>query len=111
MRALGFDAKKPEVLKILRDFDKTNQGLIQFDDFQKVSKLSFILVTEKILDRDPIEEIRKAFKLFDDDGTGKINLRNLRRVAKEIGENMDDDELQAMIDEFDLDQDGESKYH
>ncbi|KAJ3272144.1 Calcium-binding component of the spindle pole body (SPB) half-bridge [Terramyces sp. JEL0728] len=100
MRALGFDAKKPEVLKILRDFDKTNQGLIQFEDFQKI-------MTEKIIDRDPIEEIRKAFKLFDDDGTGKINLRNLRRVAKEIGENMDDDELQAMIDEFDLDQDGE----
>nr|KAJ3421946.1 Calcium-binding component of the spindle pole body (SPB) half-bridge [Polyrhizophydium stewartii] len=100
MRALGFDVKKPEVLKILRDYDKAGQGLIDFDDFNKV-------MTERILDRDPLEEIRKAFQLFDDDLTGKISLRNLRRVAKEIGENLDDTELQAMIDEFDLDQDGE----
>ncbi|KAI8893504.1 hypothetical protein BC833DRAFT_661602 [Globomyces pollinis-pini] len=108
MRALGFDAKKPDVLKIIRDYDKTNQGLIDFDDFAKSSNNQMLtIVAERILDRDPIEEMKKAFKLFDDDQTGKITLRNLRRVAKEIGENMDDEELQAMIDEFDLDQDGE----
>lgn len=31
----------------------------------------------------------------------------MRRVAREIGESLTDDELQAMIDEFDLDEDGE----
>lgn len=82
-------------------------------------------MSEHILARDPMEEIRRAFQLFDDDNTGKISLRNLRRVAKEIGDRLEDDELyvwfvylpaavmtdiansQAMIDEFDLDQDGE----
>ena len=43
-----------------------------------------VSVSERILARDPMDEIRRAFQLFDDDNTGKISLRNLRRVAKEI---------------------------
>jgi Ca2+-binding EF-hand superfamily protein len=31
------------------------------------------------------------YRLFDDDETGKISFRNLKRVAKELGENMTDE--------------------
>ncbi|XP_060057141.1 centrin-3 isoform X3 [Erinaceus europaeus] len=102
MRALGFDVKKADVLKILKDYDREATGKITFDDFNEV-------VTDWILDRDPHEEILKAFKLFDDDDSGKISLRNLRRVARELGENMSDEELRAMIEEFDKDGDGENE--
>lgn len=38
MRALGFDLKKAEVLKILRDHDRANQNLMSFEDFAKISE-------------------------------------------------------------------------
>lgn len=58
-----------------------------------LSNFFYIPVSERILARDPMDEIRRAFHLFDDDNTGKISLRNLRRVAKEIGDRLEDDEL------------------
>ena len=75
-----------------------------------MSFISFLQpVTDWMLARDPQEEIFKAFRLFDDDDSGKISLRKLRHVARELGETMTDEELRAMIDEFDKDGDGESK--
>lgn len=46
-------------------------------------------------EKDEKEEILKTFKLFDDDDTGSISLNNIKRVAKELGENLTDDELQV----------------
>ena len=61
-------------------------------------------------DGDTREDILKVFNLFDDDQTGKISLRNLRRVAKELGETMTDAELLEMIERADTDADGEINF-
>lgn len=40
MRALGFDLKKAEVLKIMRDVDKHGTQRMAFDDFVRISAFS-----------------------------------------------------------------------
>jgi len=82
------------------EIDDDGSGTIGYEEFLK-------MMTHKILNRDPKDEILKAFRLFDDDETGKISFKNLKRVAKELGERMTDEELQEMIDEADRDGDGE----
>lgn len=43
MRALGFDLKKPEVLKLLREYDRRGEGLMEFEDFLKISEFYCLL--------------------------------------------------------------------
>mmetsp|Transcript_33913 Transcript_33913/g.43572 ORF Transcript_33913/g.43572 Transcript_33913/m.43572 type:complete len:172 (+) Transcript_33913:69-584(+) len=100
IRALGFPVKKQEVLKMVYDCDPNNEGTVDMDTYLEI-------MTDKYAMRDQDEEIMKAFALFDDDNSGYISIKNMRRVARELGENLGDEEIQAMIDEFDRDQDGE----
>ncbi|KAI9769738.1 MAG: Calcium-binding component of the spindle pole body (SPB) half-bridge, partial [Candelina submexicana] len=115
MKALGFDLPKSEILSILQThgvpstpsasstttskFAAPTRLLLPLSSFQA-------LMSQRILARDPREEILRAFELFDEGGKGKINLNDLRRVARELGEGLEEDELVAMIEEFDMDGDG-----
>ncbi len=58
------------------------------------------------MNRDPQEEILKAFRLFTSDNPAGITFKDLKRVSRELGEKMSDEELQEMIDEADRNGDG-----
>merc|ERR1711981_191886 len=100
MRALGFEVKNEELKKMVEDVDNDGNGTIEFAEFLE-------MMTGKMGEKDSREDIEKVFKLFVDDNTNKISFRNLARVAEELGENIDDEELQDMINQADRDGDGE----
>eukprot|EP00386_Alphamonas_edax_P015879 GDKI01048515.1.p1 GENE.GDKI01048515.1~~GDKI01048515.1.p1 ORF type:complete len:181 (+),score=56.69 GDKI01048515.1:67-609(+) len=99
MRALGFDVKKEQVRKMLQEIGKDPNSTVNFEEFCE-------LMAGRMADKYSKEEIIKVFKLFDDDDTGKISFRNLKRVAQELGEGLTDEELMEMIEEADRDGDG-----
>merc|ERR1712178_591000 len=88
MRALGFEVKNEELKKMATDIDNDGNGTIECSEF-------LMMMTAKMGEKDTREDIEKVFKLFDDDNTNKISFRNLARVAEELGENIDDEELQG----------------
>lgn len=119
LKALGFDLPKTEILGMMQEFGipasavHGNGKAPARDDAQQPNFLgpgrlllphaAFVnLAAQRIHARDPKDEILRAFDLFDMDGKGRIELEDLRRVARELGEGLQDEELVAMIEEFDV---------
>ena len=101
---LGIDAKNQTLQNMMNEIDKNQSGTIDLDEFIE-------MMTAKMSDKDTPEDLRKVFDLFiGDDTADKIELKHLKRVAKELGENMSDDELNEMIVRADTDKDGKVSF-
>ena len=88
MKALGIQVKKEELKKMITDVDSDGSGSIEFPEFLE-------MMTAKMGPSDTKEELSKVFESFDNDKTGQISFANLKRIAKELGEHLNDEELQA----------------
>ena len=67
-------------------------GGINFDDFVDA-------INDKLEDKESKEGIRRIFDLFiDDPNTDTITLSSLKKISKELGENMSDEELKDMLE-------------
>jgi Ca2+-binding EF-hand superfamily protein len=85
MQSLGFESKNPTIFQMISELEGMGRE-IDFEEFLDA-------ITSKLGDKETKAGINKIFDLFDDDRSGHININNIRRVAKELGETMNQDEL------------------
>jgi len=90
IQSLGLENKNSVIQQILKDLEKIQSPGIQFTDF-------IDLFSAKMGERDTREDIAKVFRLFDDDTEGYITVKNLARVASELGEGLSGEELKEMV--------------
>jgi len=77
MKALGIFLKKEDVKAKMTKVDKDGSGAIDKEEFMS-------LMAEQIESRNQEEELRKVFRIYDDDDNGLISKDNLVRCAKDL---------------------------
>ena len=95
MQSLGFDTKNPTIFQLIADLDtpeNAKRGGVEFDNFVEA-------INNKLGDKESKEGIERIFNLFiDDPNQNTITLSSLRRIARELGEQMSNEELKDMLE-------------
>ena len=94
MQNIGFDDHYPTIYQVIHELDNPrnkNAGGASFSDFCQA-------VNYRVPEKESTEELRKVFNLFlDDPNSNTTSLESIKRVADEIGENIEELELNAML--------------
>ena len=76
---------------MVNEVDKDGTGSIDFPEFLTMMSL-------KINEENAEEELREAFKVFDGDGNGYIDRRELGLMMRFMGETLTEDEIQVGVE-------------
>ena len=94
MQSIGFDEKNPTVYEVMTELDNPrnkNSGGATFNDFCQT-------VNYRVPEKETTEDLRRVFNLFlDDPNSNTTSLESIKRVADELGENIEEIELNAML--------------
>lgn len=99
MSALGYELKNQTIFQMIANLEKDEVTQLDFQEFLNI-------MTARINEKESKEDIRKVFRLFDEDNSGYITSQNLKKIAKDLGETMEDIEIREMIERADTDGDG-----
>mmetsp|Transcript_19021 Transcript_19021/g.26534 ORF Transcript_19021/g.26534 Transcript_19021/m.26534 type:complete len:160 (+) Transcript_19021:42-521(+) len=86
LRALGTEPDKEEVRSMFTAINKDAGESLNFEEFSKIMSM-------KMNQSMSGAEISRAFVMLRDDETERIDIERLREMCKEIGEELESDEL------------------
>lgn len=81
MVSLGFETKNAVIFQMISDLDEDGNKQIDFSEWLHLMTYKFNPTTTR-------EHLRKVFPLYDDEKTEHISVKNLRRVALDLSENI-----------------------
>jgi Ca2+-binding EF-hand superfamily protein len=95
--ALGIPTSKNNISETMETLDPDGEGYIIYEPFLAYAALRLNLMAEEQDEESRAEEVQMSYNLFTRNGSGPITMAHLRRVAKTIREDVDDNTLKDMI--------------
>ncbi|KAH7693497.1 CRE-TNC-2 protein [Aphelenchoides avenae] len=103
LRTMGQAFEERDLKQLIKQFDSDGSGEIEFEEF---AAMVATFVVSGGNDEGLEEELREAFRLYDKEGNGYINVSDLRSILRALDDNITEDELDEMIAEIDTDGSG-----
>merc|ERR1712180_220617 len=103
MRAMGQNPTEDEVLNLMLEADLDGNGTIEFPEFLELMK-------ETYGTDDQESDLREAFKIFDRNRDGFIDIRELKKVSMMLGSQLNPHEIDELMAEADVDGNGKLDY-
>ena len=100
LRAMGRTLEDDDEQNFLQAADPDNSGKISKDNFLATVEAMFSLAKEEV------NELLEAFKVFDLKNTGKISVKNFKKVLTDIGQEFSEEEVDDILKYIDIDRDG-----
>jgi Ca2+-binding EF-hand superfamily protein len=101
LKTQGFEKKNSIIMKLINEIPVESSEKVNFGEFID------LLASE---DSNSESEIRKLFNIFDVEGSGFIELVNLKKIVKELGDTLDEQDIILLFRQSDRDGDGRVSY-
>ena len=95
MRALGLNPSDIDIQEIIKKYDKSESGKIEFNDY-------FDLIQQRYKEPESEEELIQALKLSNKEGGG-IPVIEIEHILSNIGEKLGRDEINEIIKNIEVD--------
>ena len=103
LRALGIYLSQEDISQITKEIDPSGCGKVTYEQFKD-------LYITKLSTNKKVNDLVKAFKSFDKENKGVINVNELKHGLTVLGEPLSDYEIELLMEEANCDENGNVDY-
>jgi calmodulin len=102
---LGENPTDDDIQEMIELVDENKDGVVDFDEFITLMRLRMGDSGE-----DAEQNLKDVFDIFDADGSGFIDRKEMGSLMKKLAQSLSEEEITAIMEEVDIDGDGEVSF-